>query len=76
MRTHKEHSQGTVNVLANPGFDGEEELSAKSVLAVKLNELIGKRGLSQTAAARLTGMTLPKAPQIRAKSCRASRSSV
>jgi hypothetical protein len=65
MMTHKQHSQGTDNVLAHPGFDGGEESPAKTVLAVKLNELIGRRGLSETAAARLTGMMLPKASQIR-----------
>jgi predicted XRE-type DNA-binding protein len=62
--THNEH-QGTDNVLADLGFDDAEELSAKTVLAVKLNELIDKRGLSQTQAARLTGMTQPKVSQIR-----------
>ena len=48
--THKEYSQGTDNVLADPGFDDAEELPAKTLLAVKLNELIDKRGLSQTEA--------------------------
>ena len=38
--THKEHPQGTDNVLADLGFDHAEELSAKTVLAIKLNELI------------------------------------
>ncbi|SDZ93290.1 XRE family transcriptional regulator [Nitrosospira multiformis] len=64
MRTYKEHSQGTDNVLTNPGFDGGEEPSAKTLLGIKLNELIGRRGLSQTATIRLTGMALPKASQI------------
>ncbi|PTQ82136.1 putative XRE-type DNA-binding protein [Nitrosospira multiformis] len=63
--THKEYSQGTDNVLADPGFDDAEELPAKTLLAVKLNELIDKRGLSQTESARLTDMTQPKVPQIR-----------
>ncbi|SES72254.1 Helix-turn-helix domain-containing protein [Nitrosospira multiformis] len=63
--THKEHSQGTANVLPNPDFDGGEEPSAKTVLAVKLNELIGRRSLSETTTARLTDMKLPKASQIR-----------
>lgn len=42
-----------------------EEHSAKAVLAVKLNDLIEKRGLSQTAAANITGMTQPKVSQVR-----------
>jgi predicted XRE-type DNA-binding protein len=41
------------------------ELSAKAVLATKLNALIDKRGLSQTAAAEITGMTQPKVSQLR-----------
>lgn len=52
--------QGTDNVLLDLGFDDAEELSAKAVLAFKLNELIRQRGLSQTEAAAITGMTQPK----------------
>lgn len=63
--TQEDHSRGTDNVLADLGFDDAEELSAKTVLAVKLNELIDKRGLSQTEAACLTGMTQPKVSQVR-----------
>jgi predicted XRE-type DNA-binding protein len=65
MMTQEGHPRGTDNVLADLGFDDAEELSAKTVLAVKLNELIDKRGLSQTEAARLTGMTQPKVSQVR-----------
>ena len=57
--------RGTDNVLADLGFDNADELSAKAVLAVKLNELIEKRGLSQTEAAGITGMTQPKVSQVR-----------
>ena len=57
--------EGTENVLADLGFDDAEELSAKTVLAVKLNELIEKRGLSQIEAAGITGMTQPKVSQVR-----------
>lgn len=63
--TRKLHPQGTDNVLADLGFDDAEELSAKVVLAVKLNELIRERGLSQTEAARITGMTQPRVSQVR-----------
>lgn len=63
--TRKDHSQGTENVLTDRGFDDAEELSAKAVLAVKLNALIDKRGLSQTEAADITGMTQPKVSQVR-----------
>ncbi len=61
----KDSHGGSANVLADLGFDDAEELSAKTVLAVKLNELIEKRGLSQTEAAGITGMTQPKVSQVR-----------
>lgn len=63
--TRKDHPQGTENVLADAGFDDAEELPAKAVLAVKLNALIDERGLSQTEAADVTGMTQPKVSQVR-----------
>ena len=58
-------SKGTDNVLADLGFEDAEDLTAKVLLAVKLNELIEGRGLSQAAAAGITGMTQPKVSQIR-----------
>lgn len=57
--------QGTDNVLLNLGFEDAEELSAKAALALKLNELIDRRGLSQTETAVITGMTQPKVSQVR-----------
>ncbi len=60
-----DHPQGTNNVLQDLGFDDAEELSAKAVLAFKLNELIDRRGLNQTEAAAITGMTQPKVSQVR-----------
>lgn len=65
VMTRKDHSQGTDNVLADLGFADAEELSAKAVLAIKLNELIDKRNLSQIEAAHITGMTQPKVSQVR-----------
>ena len=44
--SRKDNPQGTENVLMDLGFDNAEELSAKAALALKLNELIDKRGLS------------------------------
>ena len=58
------HRHATDNVLADLGFDDAEELSAKAILAVKLTELIGRRGPSQTEAAAITGMTQTKLSQI------------
>lgn len=59
------HPQGTDNVLLDLGFEDAEELSAKAALALKLNTLIDQRGLSQTEAAAITGMTQPKVSQVR-----------
>lgn len=56
---------GEDNVLTALGFPDADELSAKAVLAIKLNDLIEERGLSQTEAAHITGMTQPKVSQIR-----------
>ena len=56
---------GTYNVLSDLGFDDAEELSTKTILAVKFNDLIDVRGLNQTEVASITGMTQPKVSQIR-----------
>ncbi|WP_448094270.1 helix-turn-helix domain-containing protein [Pseudomonas lini] len=56
--------QATTNMLANLSLDNAEELSIKAALALRLNELINQRGLSQTETAAITGMTQPKISQI------------
>lgn len=61
----KHSLKGTDNVLVDLGFEDAEELTAKATLAVKLNDLIQKRGLSQTEVAAITGMTQPKVSQVR-----------
>ena len=40
----KDTHKGTDNVLIDLGFDQAEELSAKAIIAVKLNQLIRSRG--------------------------------
>ncbi|MBN3830463.1 helix-turn-helix transcriptional regulator [Burkholderia sp. Ac-20344] len=57
--------RSTDNVLSSLDFEDADELSAKAALALKLNELIDQRGLSQTEAATITGMTQPKVSQVR-----------
>src|SRR3546814_17994119 len=57
--------RGTDNVLLDLGFADAEELSAQAALALKLNELIDQRGLSQTDAATIIGMTQPKVFKVR-----------
>lgn len=61
----KRSFKGTDNVLVDLGFEDAEELTAKASLAVKLNDLVAKRGLSQTEVAAITGMTQPKVSQVR-----------
>ncbi len=60
----KDTRKSTDNVLIDLGFADAEELSAKVVLAVKLNELIRSRRLGQTEVAAITGMTQPKVSQV------------
>jgi len=61
----KVRPHGTDNVLSDLGFDDADELSAKAILAIKLNELIDQRCLSQTQTATVTGTTQPKVSQVR-----------
>jgi predicted XRE-type DNA-binding protein len=56
---------GTDNVLADLGFPDAEELTAKTILAKKLNDVIDGRHLTQSDAAELTGMPQPKVSAIR-----------
>ncbi|MBN3769162.1 MULTISPECIES: helix-turn-helix transcriptional regulator [Burkholderia] len=61
----KEYPQGTDNVLVDLDFDDAQELTAKAALALKLNELIDQRGLTQIETASIIGMTQPKVSQVR-----------
>lgn len=47
------------NIFADIGLPDAEELSLKAELAIKLGEVMRKRGLSQTMAAALTGISQP-----------------
>ncbi len=58
-------AEGTADVLQDLGFEDAEELSTKAALALKVNDLIEQRGLTQTAAAAIMGMTQPKVSQVR-----------
>lgn len=60
-----DRTQGTDNVLLDLGFDDARELSAKALLAFKLNALINQRELSQSETATITGMTQPRVSQVR-----------
>ena len=63
--TSKRSPKAVENVLVDLGFDDAEELTAKASLAVKFNDLVDKRGLSQVDVAAITGMTQPKVSQVR-----------
>lgn len=57
--------RGTDNVLFDLGFPDAEELSAKTLLAKRLNDLLDRRGLTQRQAAELLGIPQPKVSAIR-----------
>ena len=47
------------NVFADLGLADSDELDLKAGLAMKIADVMRKRGLNQTAAARLTGISQP-----------------
>ena|SRR2546428_5429771 len=61
----KGRSQGIDNVLVDLGFEDAEELSAKTLLAMKLNAVLDARNLTQARAAKMLGMPQPKVSAIR-----------
>jgi predicted XRE-type DNA-binding protein len=56
--------RGTDNVLFDLGLPDAAGLSAKALLAVRINELVKHRALTQTETARITGMTQSKVSQV------------
>ena len=44
-------------MLVDQGFEDSEDLSAKALLAMKLNALVAERGLTQSEVAAITGMS-------------------
>ncbi len=56
---------GTSNVLCDLDLEDAADLTARAQLAIKLNDLIDQRGLTQAEVTALTGMTQPKISQIR-----------
>ena len=57
--------RSTDNVLADLGFRDAEELTAKAILAKKINDIVESRGLTQSDAAKLLGIAQPKISAIR-----------
>ncbi|MCR6732711.1 MAG: helix-turn-helix domain-containing protein [Afipia sp.] len=52
-------------MLVDLGFDDAEELSAKAMLAMKLNALLDAQRLTQAKASKILGMPQPKISAIR-----------
>jgi predicted XRE-type DNA-binding protein len=61
----KTKKRGTDNVLADLEFPDAEELTAKTILAKKINDVVLSRGLTQVQVAELLGMPQPKISAIR-----------
>ncbi len=61
----KTRDHGTDNVLVDLGFPDAEELTAKAILAKKINDIVDQRSLTQAEAAELLGMPQPKISAIR-----------
>ncbi len=59
-RTNRRITAGSGNVFADLNVSGAEEKKTKVQLAVALNQIIAKLGLSQAAAARALGINQPK----------------
>lgn len=57
--------QGTQNVLMDLALPDAEELTAKVILAKKINAIIERRALTQSAAAAQLGIPQPKISAIR-----------
>jgi predicted XRE-type DNA-binding protein len=57
--------RGTLNVLADLGFPDAQELTAKTILAKKINDILAARGLTQVEAAALLAMPQPKVSALR-----------
>lgn len=61
----KTNIRGTHNVLADLGFPDAEDLTAKTILAKKINDILERRGLTQIDAAALLAIPQPKVSAIR-----------
>lgn len=58
-------TRGTANVFADLGFPDAVERQAKLRLAYAVNQVLEERKLSQAGAAKMLGVTQPKASALR-----------
>lgn len=63
--SRKTKERGTDNVLADLELPDAEELTAKTILAKLINDIVLRRGLTQVEVAVLLGMPQPKISAIR-----------
>lgn len=63
--TKTEIIRGTGNVFADLGYVDAAERQTKLRLAFALNQLLDERKLTQTAAAKILGLTQPKVSALR-----------
>ncbi|MBC8549266.1 MAG: XRE family transcriptional regulator [Candidatus Brocadiales bacterium] len=56
----KDYTIGSGNVFKDLGFENPEDELAKVRLASIINEIIGKRGLTQDHAGKILGVNQPK----------------
>ena len=52
--------EGSGNVYADLGYADSESMLVKAQLAAKIAEIVQRRGLTQTRAAEILGLTQPK----------------
>jgi predicted XRE-type DNA-binding protein len=52
--------EGSGNVYRDLGFEDAEEMLVKAQLVHKISEIIRSKGLTQTEAAKVLGLTQPK----------------
>lgn len=60
MKHSIEITKSSGNVFADLGFADAEERLAKARLAIRINDIIENRNLTQTAAAKILGINQPK----------------
>jgi len=60
MKKGHDYKVSSGNVFADLGVDAPEEALAKANLTAQISEIIGERGLSQAAAAKVLGIDQPK----------------
>lgn len=55
-----DYEVGSGNVFRDLGLADAEELDARANLAIRIGQIISRRGLTQTQAARILGVDQPK----------------